>query len=63
MALSHFRMLIHELFKKNTDIVLEEALLILWDRKSVVRMDKNGKDTKHKRYIARRIHFVRNGDK
>ena len=26
-------------------------------------MDKNGKDTKHTRKIARRMHFVRNGEK
>ena len=26
-------------------------------------MSKNGKDTKHTRYIARRMHFVRNGEK
>ena len=26
-------------------------------------MAKNGKDTKHTRYIARRMHFVRNGEK
>ena len=26
-------------------------------------MDKNAKDTKHTRHIARRIHFVRNGEK
>ena len=26
-------------------------------------MDKNGKDTKHNRHIARRIHFGRNGEK
>ena len=26
-------------------------------------MDKNGKDTKHTRHIARRMHFVRNGEK
>ena len=26
-------------------------------------MAKNGKDTKHTRHIARRIHFVRNGKK
>ena len=26
-------------------------------------MAKNGKDTKHTRHIARRIHFVRNGEK
>ena len=26
-------------------------------------MANNGKDTKHTRHIARRIHFVRNGEK
>ena len=26
-------------------------------------MAKNGKDTKHTRHIARRIYFVRNGEK
>ena len=26
-------------------------------------MDKNGKDTKHPRHIARRMHFVSNGEK
>ena len=26
-------------------------------------MDKNCKDTKHTRHIARRMHFVRNGEK
>ena len=26
-------------------------------------MAKNGKDTKHTRHIARRMHFVRNGEK
>ena len=26
-------------------------------------MDKNGKDTKHTRHIARRMHFVRNREK
>ena len=26
-------------------------------------MSNNGKDTKHKRHIARRIHSVRNGEK
>ena len=25
-------------------------------------MDNNGKDTKHTRHIARRMHFVRNGE-
>ena len=26
-------------------------------------MAKNGKDTKHTRHIARRMHFLRNGEK
>ena len=26
-------------------------------------MSNNGKDTKHTRHIARRMHFVRNGEK
>ena len=63
MALAHFRMLIHELLSKDTDIVPEEASIIILDSKSAVCMSNNGKDTKHTRHIARRVHFVRNGDK
>ena len=63
MALSHFRMLIHELLKKDLDIVPEEAPLIVLDGKSAMCMDNNGKDTKHIRQIARRMHFVSNGEK
>ena len=44
-------------------IVLEEAPLIILDRKSDVCVDKNGKDTKYTRHIARRVHFVRNCEK
>ena len=44
MALSHFRMLIHELFNKDTDIVPDEAPLILLDSNSSVCMANNGKD-------------------
>ena len=62
MALAHFRMLIHKLLKKDTDIVPEEYPLIILDRKSAVCMNKNGKDTKHKRHIFRIVHFVRNGE-
>ena len=61
MALAHCRMLINELLNKNPDIVPKEAPLIALDRKSAVCMAKNGKDTKHTRHIARRMHFVRNG--
>ena len=56
-------MLIHEFLNKDTDIVPEEAPLIILDGKSAMCMDKNGKDTKHKRHIARIMHLVRNGEK
>ena len=55
VALSHFRMLIHELLNKNPDIVQDKAPLIVFDSKSTTCMDKNGKDAKHTRHIARII--------
>ena len=61
MALAHFRMLFHGFLNKDPDIVPEEAPLIVLDNKSDICMDKNGKDTKHKRHIARIMNFVRNG--
>ena len=61
MALTHFRMLVHELLNEDPDMVPKEAPLIILDGKSSICMDKNGKDTKHTRHIARRIHFIRNG--
>ena len=63
MDLAHFRILIHELLNKDTDIVPDESPLIVLDIKSAMCMAKNGKDTKHTRHIARRMHFVRNGEK
>ena len=63
MALSHFRMLIHELLNKDPEIVTEEVTLIILDSKSIMFMDENGKDTKHTRHIEKRIHLVRNGEK
>ena len=63
MALAHCRMLIHEFLEKDPDIAPEEAPLIVLDSKSDMCMAKNGKDTKHTRHIARRMHFVRNGEK
>ena len=63
MALAHFRMLIHKVLNENPDMVPEEAPLIVLDSKSDMCMAKNGKDTKHTRHIARRMHFVRNGVK
>ena len=62
ITLANFRMSIHELLNKNPDIVPEAAPLIIFDIKSAVCMAKNGKDTKHKRKIARRVNFVRNGE-
>ena len=44
-------------------MVPKEAPLIVLDSKSDTCMAKNGKDTKHTRHIARRIHFVRNAEK
>ena len=63
MALAHFRMLIHEFLNKDTEIVPEEAPLIVLDSKYAMCMAKNGKDTKHTRHIARIMHLVRNGEK
>ena len=44
-------------------MVPKEAPLIALDSKSSICMANNGKDTKHTRYIARRMHFVRTGEK
>ena len=63
MALAHFRMLIHELLNKDPDIVPEEDPSIVLDSKYAMCMANNGKDTKHTRHIARRMHLVRNGEK
>ena len=63
MALSHFRILIHELLNKDPDIVPEEAPLVVLDSKSAMCMAKNGKDTKHTRHISSQMYFLRNGEK
>ena len=63
MALAQLRILINELLNKDPDIVQEEAPLIDLYSKSDICMAKNGKDTKQKIHIARRIHLVRNGEK
>ena len=44
------------------NMVPNEAHLIVLDSKSAMCMANNGKDTKHTRHIARRMHFVRNGE-
>ena len=51
------------MLNKDKDIVTEEAPLIVLDSKSAMCMAKNGNNTKHTRHIARRMHFVRNGEK
>ena len=61
MDLVQFRMLIHNFFHKDADIVSEKTHLIILDSKSSVCMADNGEDTKHTRHISRRVHFVRNG--
>ena len=61
MNLAHSRMLIHELLKKDPDIVTEEDPMIILDSKSSVCMDNNSKDTKHTKHIPMRVNFVRNG--
>ena len=63
MALLYFRMLVNELLNEDPDMVPKEAPLIVLDSKSAMCMAKNGRDTKHTRHIARRMHLVRNGDK
>ena len=44
-------------------MVPKESPLIVLDSKYAMCMAKNGNDTKHIRHIARRMHFVRNGEK
>ena len=44
-------------------MVPKESILIVLDSKSAICMAKNGEYTKHTRHIARRMHFVRNGEK
>ena len=63
MALENFRMLIHELLNKDPYIFPEEAPLIVLESKSAIHLANNDKDTKHTRHIARRMHFVGNGEK
>ena len=48
---------------KHAEIFPEEVPLGVLDSKSFMSMDHNGKYTKHNRHIARRIQFVRNGEK
>ena len=51
------------LLNEDPDMVPKEAPLIVLDIKSTMCMAKNVKDNKHTIHIARRIYFVRNGEK
>ena len=62
MGLSTPRILNNELLNKCQDVVPEQEPLIIFDGKSAVYMDKNGKYTKHIRHIYRIMHFLINGD-
>ena len=59
MDLTHLKMLIHELLNKDTYIITTAASLIILYSKSDVCMAKNGKYTKHTKYISRSVHYVR----
>ena len=61
MDLAYFIMLIHELLDKDSDIDPEEAPMVVLGINSAMFMDNSGKDTKHTKYIPRRVNFVRNG--
>ena len=56
-------MLIYGLLNKDPDIFSEEDPLVVLNSKSDFCMAKNGKDTNHTSHIARRVHFVRHGEK
>ena len=51
MALARFRMLIHDFFNEDPDIVTEETPIIILHIKSAVCMANNGNDIKHTRHI------------
>ena len=62
MDLAHLRMLIHDFFNKDPDLVPYEAPLTILDIKSAVFMYKKDKGTNHNRNIDRIVHFLRNGE-
>ena len=62
MALAHFIILKNEVMNKDPYVVPKQAPLIILDIKSSECMANNGKNTKHTRYISKRINFVRNGE-
>jgi len=61
MSTDHHRMLLNELDRVNPDDN-PSPIAILLDSKSAIAMGKSFKDTKHTRHIARRFHYVREGE-
>ena len=55
-------MLNNEFLNKDPYVVTEQAPHIILDSKSDIFVANDVKDIKHTRYIAIRIHFVRNGE-
>ena len=47
---------------KDTNMVPEQAPLIILDGKSALCMCNNGKEAKHTSHVYRIIHFVINGE-
>ena len=62
MYLAHFRMISNELLNDDLDVIPEQTTVIILDIKSDLCMAKNGKYTKHTRYIAIRMQLVRKGE-
>ena len=58
----NLRILIQIFLNKDSDIVPEEASLIIMDSNSAVCIANNGKDNNHARHISRRVKCVRNGE-
>jgi hypothetical protein len=61
MSTDHHRMLLNELDRIEVDSN-PSPIPILLDSKSAIAMSKSFKDTKHTRHIARRYHYVREGE-
>ena len=62
MDLAQFTMINNELMNKDPYVVPEQTSIIIFDRKSAVCIEKNGKDTKHTRHISIIMKYVINGE-
>ena len=61
MSTSHVRMTVNEFLGYEADDLVH-PIQILLDSQSATAMGKSFKDTKHTRHIARRYHYVRQGE-